>query len=262
MSNTNLNDTIFSQSFRFMNIKFNSYHFTDNRCGAPSHYFAYMLSGRCEIVTETKKLNIEKGDIFYIPNKCPYRSYWYGEDEISFISLGFLNMPNFDSKAYPVQVISIDSATPEIYDAAVKLIKSLPDTAHLCARDIGTFYTLVGLLLPVMSCTAPSRESKLVSKCVSYLKENPFAKIPDAAKHCAVSEAALYAAFRNVSDMTPNTLKNNLLLERAKDILISSGSSVEYISDILEFSSASYFRKKFKNRFGITPKEMRNKYRI
>lgn len=261
MSNAYINDTIFSQSFRFINVKFNKYHFTDNRCGAPSHFFAYMLSGRCEIVTETQKVEIEKGDIFYIPNKCPYRSYWYGEDEVSFISLGFLNMPNFDGKTYPVQVIG-NNGNAEIYNDAVELIKSLPETAHLCARDVGTFYTLVGMLLPVMSCAVPSRESEIVNKCVLYLKENPLAKIPGAAKHCAVSETALYAAFRKVSDMTPNELKNNLLLERAKDILISSDSSVEYISDTLGFSSTSYFRKKFKSRFGITPKEMRNKYRI
>lgn len=261
MSNTYINDTIFSQSFRFVNVKFNKYHFTDNRCGAPSHYFAYMISGRCEIVTDTQKVEIEKGDIFYIPNKIPYRSYWYGEDEVSFISLGFLNMPNFDGETYPVQVIRSDS-NAEIYNAAVKLIKSLPDTAHLCARDVGTFYTLVGMLLPAMKCTVPSRESEIVNKCVSYLKENPLAKIPNAAKACAVSEAALYTAFRKASDITPNTLKNNLLLEHAKDILISSDSSVEYISDTLGFSSTSYFRKKFKIYFGITPKEMRNKYRI
>lgn len=262
MSNAYINDTIFSQSFRFINIKLNKYHFTDNRAGSPSHYFAYMISGRCEIVTETQKVEIKKGDIFYIPNKCPYRSYWYGEDEIDFISLGFLNMPNFDGKSYPVQVICGDGDNSEIYGNAVELIRSLPDTAHLCARDVGTFYTLVGMLLPLMSCTVPSRESEIVNKCISYLKENPLAKIPDAAKHCAVSEAALYAAFRKVSDMTPNTLKNNLLLERAKDILISSDFSVEYISDTLGFSSASYFRKKFKSLFGITPKEMRNRYRI
>lgn len=262
MSNAYINDTIFSQSFRFVNVKFNKYHFTDNRRGAPSHYFAYMISGRCEIVTETEKIKIEKGEIFYIPNQCPYRSYWYGEDEVSFISLGFMNMPNFDGKSYPVQVIPNSGDAAEIYAEAVALMENISDTAHISARDVGLFYTLVGLLLPVMKYNVSNRESEIIRKCALYLKENPTAKIPDAAKHCAVSEAALYNAFRHESDITPNTLKNNLLLERSKDILISTDNTIEYISDALGFSSASYFRKKFKTYFGITPKEMRNRYRI
>ena len=87
-------------------------------------------------------------------------------------------------------------------------------------------------------------------------------RISELAKNCAVSEAALYSAFDKASDVTLNQLRNNLLLEKAKDILISTDKSIEYISDILQFSSTSYFRKKFKQYFNMAPTEMWKLYRI
>ena len=91
---------------------------------------------------------------------------------------------------------------------------------------------------------------------------SPFAKTSELAKNSAISEAALYSAFHKASDVTLNQHRNNLLLEKAKDILISTDKPIEYISDVLRFSSTSYFRKKFKQYFNMTPTEMRKLYRI
>lgn len=68
--------------------------------------------------------------------------------------------------------------------------------------------------------------------------------------------------FQKSSDVTLNALRGQLLLERARDLLLSTDQPVESVSDELGFSSASYFRKKFKAHFGMTPGEMRKKYRI
>lgn len=106
------------------------------------------------------------------------------------------------------------------------------------------------------------RTKEIINQTKNYLIHHPFASVKELAKHCAVSEAALYSAFQKSSDITPNELKNRLLLEKAKELLISTDKSVEYISDVLNFSSTSYFRKKFKKHFGITPREMRKQYRI
>lgn len=250
-----MNDITFTSGFKFCTIRFDKFHHTDNRAGAPAHYFAYMLSGRCKITTESETVEINEGEIFYIPNKCSYQSYWYGEPEIKFISLGFLCLPNFENRSYPVQTIPNDSQ-------AVDILLSLADHMPLSASDIGSFYTLVGILMPKMSHNAVCRTREIVEHTEKYLAEHPFAKTADVAKHCAVSEAALYSAFQKSSDITPNQLRNRLLLEKAKDILITTDKPIEYISNLLQFSSTSYFRKKFKEYFNMTPKEMRKRYRI
>lgn len=250
-----MNDIQFSNSFFFRLLSFNTFNRTDNRKGAPSHYFAYMISGKCKIVTDSYSVDISEGDIFYIPDKCSYQSYWYGEPEIKFISLGFLYFPNFGNKNYPVQVIPGG-------EEAVRLMYSLAGKLRPDASDVGRLYTLAGLLIPLMSHSPVCRSKEIVEKTHAYLLLNPFASAAEMAKNCAVSEAALYAAFQKSSGSTPNQLKSRLLLEKAKDILIATDKSIEDISGSLGYSSASYFRKKFKEHFGITPRSMRKKYRM
>lgn len=250
-----MNDTLFSESFHFKTLSFNRFHYTDNRKGSLEHYFAYMLRGRCRITTETYSVEINEGDFFYIPDKCSYQSYWYGEPDIKFISLGFGYFPNIDRRTYPVQVIHRDNDCAEIFLA-------LPNSVRTSAHDIGIFYTLVGKLLPKMSYVSICRTREIVEKTKLYLLTHPFAPTAELAKNCAISESALYAAFQKSSELTPNRLRNNMLLEKAKDMLITTDKPIEYISDTLGFSSASYFRKKFKEYFSVTPGKMRNMHRI
>lgn len=250
-----MNDIIFSNSFMFMTIGFDKFHYTDNRAGTDSHFFAYMISGRCKIVTDSETIEINSGDIFYIPCKCSYQSYWYGDPEIKFVSLGFLCLPNFDNNTYPVQVVPNN-------DKATELLCTLGNCTRLSARDIGIFYTLAGMLLPTMSHKTLCRTKEIVELTRNYLINHPYAKTAELAKHCAISEATLYSAFQKSSDVSLHQLRCNLVLEKAKDMIITTDNSIEYISDLLQFSSTSYFRKKFKHYFNMTPTEMRKSYRI
>lgn len=248
-------DALFSNSFHFLTLTFDKFHHTDNRKGSPEHYFAYMLCGKCKIVTDSYSVDIQEGDFFYIPDKCSYQSYWYSDTKIRFVSLGFGYFPDFDSKTYPAQTIPYDKES-------ARLFVSLSDLLRLSAADIGIFYTLAGRLIPKMSYTALCRSKEIVEKTKAYLLTHPFAKTAELAKHCTVSEAALYAAFKKSSAITLNTLRNNMLLEKAKNMLISTDTAIDHISDTLGFSSVSYFRKKFKSYFSVSPREMRQKYRI
>lgn len=245
-----MNDIDFSNSFYFCTLRFDKYKYTDNRRGSPSHYFAYMLSGKSKIVTENQTVHINEGDFFYIPDNIAYQSFWYGNPEIKFVSLGFKFMPNFENRAYTVQTIPYSKEAAELFLA-------LSGLSVLTARDIGKFYTLAGMLIPKMTSDMPCRSREIVMLTQKYLLMHPFAHAAEMAKNCAVSEAALYAAFKKSSDITPNEMKNRLLLEKAKDLLITTDKTIEDISNSLNFSSPSYFRKNFKQYFGMTPKHMR-----
>lgn len=250
-----MNDIDFSKSFGFHIFEFKKFNYTDNRIGAPCHYFAYMISGSCKITTDSYTVEINEGDIFYIPNKCSYQSYWYAENDGKFVSLGFSYLPNFENKVYPVQVIEKNSET-------VELLLKLGNTKIMSAKHIGLFYTLTAMLLPKMYPTSFSRSDEIVEQTRNYLINHPYASVPEMAKNCAISEAALYLSFQKSSDITPNQLKNKILLEKAKDTVITTDRTIDSVSNSLGFSSTSYFRKKFKEYFGITPKEMRKQYRI
>lgn len=250
-----MNDIIFTSNFVFLTMAFDKFHYTDNRCGVQRHYFAQLLSGRCKICAADATVEINEGDIFYIPVKCRYQSNWYGEPEIKFISLGFPYLPNFNNCTYPVQTIPYN-------EKATELLHFLSNRRQLSPYDIGQLYTLAGILLPLMSHKPLCRTREIVEQTKEYLLKEPFAKTSELAKRCAISETALYGAFQKSSDITPNQMRNQIVLEKAKDILITTDEPIELISDLFQFSSASYFRKKFKQYFNMTPREMRKRYRI
>ena len=72
------------------------------------NYIACMIKGRAEIISNRRTLQIKEGDIFFIPVNLPYESYWYGDDEIEFLSYGFSNTEAYDKLNFNLQVIECD----------------------------------------------------------------------------------------------------------------------------------------------------------
>lgn len=77
------------------------------------------------------------------------------------------------------------------------------------------------------------------------------------ASYCGVSQTALYNAFRQQLGITPNGMRQGILCEAARELLVTTGLSVEEISSRLGFSSSSYFRKVLFQHTGKTPLAIR-----
>ena len=138
-----VNDIIFCKSFIFNTYRFANYRSTDNRKGIDVNYFAYMVKGNAKIRTDSETVTISEGDIFFLPNGCKYTSYWYGEPQIEFISLGFGFMPNFEGRYYPPQILPrLPEAIDRMKDIAAKVTPT--------CETVGKFYTLAGLLMKKM----------------------------------------------------------------------------------------------------------------
>lgn len=247
-----MDDVIFSNSFRFRVFRHANDRITDNRHGIRSHYFALLESGSCRICTDGSTVQIAEGDIFYLPNGLRYQSFWHGEPEVCFISLGFGFLPNFDSRSYGPQVI-------EGCERSRELFRSIAAYKEPDAVSVGLFYTLAGILLPRMTYATADNRSRLVDFAKDYILRHPDASASEIARAAAVSESSLYLAFQKSSGETIREFRNSVRMDEARRILISSDISVEDISELLHFSSASYFRKCFKSYFGVSPRQMRNK---
>ncbi|MBO7303051.1 MAG: helix-turn-helix transcriptional regulator [Clostridia bacterium] len=67
----------------------------------------------------------------------------------------------------------------------------------------------------------------------------------------------MYSLFKEYAGVTPAEFKNYLKLENAYNNLRTTNLSVEEISDLCGFSSTSYFRKLFWNKYKMTPSAVR-----
>lgn len=242
---------IFFDSFRFHAYTWGKYRHNDNRGGSPYHYLACMVKGRCKIVAEGITITAGPGDVFYIPEGLAYQSYWFSEDEVCFRSLGFRYFPEGAQKEFLLQNLNCS-------DEIKKAILAIPTGERVSSETLGAFYGVLAQLLPMLKCSSTAAGKALVEKASTYIYAHTDCKVGDIAKHCHVSESALYHIFKKDAGCTPNELIQKIRADKAVLLLTTTNRSVQQISDELSFSSTSYFRKVLHRCTGKTPREIRN----
>ena len=249
-ADSGMNDVIFSKSFAFLSHRFTGYHYTDMTRGTTCYHIGYLKSGRAEFVSDSMTHEFSVGDVFFIPCGCKYRSYWYGDDEIRFDSYAFTYMPIRTPDSFRLQRLHVTEKAREYIDA-------LSADKSISPKSVGFLYLFLGEVLGDMEKSAAGKSGELIAKARQYMLSHNYYSVKDIARHCKISESALYAAFRETAGHTPIDEKHGIQAEKAVRLLITTDMSVEEISDKLAFSSPSYMRKILKAKTGKTPREIR-----
>ncbi len=245
-----MEQSIFSKKYVFSALHFTNEHYTDMRRGAPYHYLAYMIEGSSRIVCDRLTLHIRAGDVFYIPKNLAYQSYWQGCD-IRFLSFGFSDLATSEYAHFDLQTVDCSEET-------VKKIQAIPTCgSHVTCEALSRFYCAMADVIPKMAYAPENREQKTADLIKAEIRQHPFASLSDIAKMCQISEALLYDRFKKAMGQTPNEYRQTVLCEMAAELLVTTDLPIEEISERLNFSSASYFRKILKKHTGKTPREIR-----
>ena len=245
----------FYNSFRFLLHSLKKQRHNDNLRGADRHYVGRMKSGTGRIVADTgEELLLAKNDLFYLPQGLRYHSYWFpdkgGDGTVSWESYGFDAFPCKSGRQYVMQKLSPS-------EHALSYLDSIDLSLGVSVSSIGLFYAFMGEVFPTMQRSGNNAERELFSKARHYIYNHPDLKVPELARHCGMSESALYAFFRSYAKTTPIEEKNRILVERAVQLLGSTDLSIEQISDRVGFQSVAYFRKVVKEITQKTPTEIR-----
>lgn len=245
-----MNDILFCKNFRFNEYCFQESKHRDNSQGVGFHFIGFMKNGSGRLVSRNHVLEIEENEMFYIPKGCKYHSYWNPKGIVRFDSIGFLYFPTAATNGYQLQKIHYDDA---IWDAFAPLSR---DKA-VNAASIGVLYRLLGALESRLA-PAPNRgDAAIYEKLVLLMKENPQLTVPEYAALCGVSESLLYNYVKRSSGKTPNRLRQEILCQKAAELLFTTSYTIEEICDKLNFSSAAYFRSVFKSIYQKSPSQMR-----
>ena len=92
---------------------------------------------------------------------------------------------------------------------------------------------------------------------LEYMQTHPEYHMSDVADYWGISRTSLYELFKKAIDKTPVEIKQQMLCEKASELLMTTDLSVEEISSQLGFSSSAYFRKVFKKHLDKTPLDVR-----
>ena len=249
-----MNDTLFYQSFAFLEFHYQNDQHNDLQEGLPMHYLGYLKSGRGLLYTQNQRIELFPGDLFYIPKNIPYQSHWYGKGNTIFDSFGFQYLPS-PIKKYDFQKLTYNAETHSI-------LMQLSQNKTVNYTSIGLLYTLFGMVEPDMHLRSSSSKCAVLEHVIEYITRYPNNSIPQVAKNCGISEASLYRLCRDHLNETPNELRHRILCEKAIELLTTTDLPIEYISSKLGFSSSSYFRKILFAKTGKTPSQIRKEATI
>ncbi len=119
-------------------------------------------------------------------------------------------------------------------------------------------YLLSLLERGVLSKNHPDKENfKRVGLVVQHMNKHYDGNysLNDYAKMCAMSKFHFLRVFEKIVGTSPIEYRNNIRMQHALDLILDEKLSLEQISDILGFSSASYFSTMFKQKYGCSPKQ-------
>ena len=248
-----MNNTQFLNTFHFRRYQRHKYSFMDHykTNGAPGHFIARMIHGSAKLKSRNNTITISEGDIFYIPKGLKYQSFWYGDadDQIVFDSFRFQNFPMLDNYKYTLQKINCSPATEQ-------LLLNLSGEMAVNCTTVGKLYLFLGEVFDSMEQES-KHYSDIAEIALDYMHTNTEFHIADVAEHCKVSESSLYGIFKKAYGKTPLEMKQKIFCEKASELLITTNLSVEEVSNKLNFSSSSYFRKVFKKHTGKMPLQVR-----
>ncbi len=103
----------------------------------------------------------------------------------------------------------------------------------------------------------PLEDEKFLVKLNSTILEridDPNLDVDILSSSLFLSRPTLYRKIKSILDLTPNELINTIRLKRSKDLLSLKRYSINEISIMVGFSSASHFGRTFLKKFGITPR--------
>ena len=141
-------------------------------------------------------------------------------------------------------------------DMIEETLRKQPLYERLCICKLFNLLTLLerGLLW----ANHPDKENfERIARAVQHMNKayNSNSSLEDYANMCAMSKYHFLRLFEKMIGCTPMEYRNSIRLQHAADLLLEEKLSVEQISTMVGYSSASYFSSAFKQKYGLSPKQ-------
>lgn len=240
----------------------------------------YCTGGRCEIYIEETRYMGEQGDLFFIPpytkNRihtvadCPSQNFWvhfdihalYFTERFATALMGKTGVHHLHLGDLPWAITLYEIMEQETMQEKLGFQQARLALFHLVLIE------LVRARVAAMQCefsmeVIADRQNQIIVQADAYIRAQLQHKIAvaDIAKSLAISEPYLFKIFSDVLHLSPTVYVNLLRAKAAKVAIQTTDLSFQEIAENLGFQSYYYFSCFFKKRYGMSPKEFKERMR-
>lgn len=217
--------------------------------------FIYVRKGEGKWIWKDGECDFSKGALVYLPKNSKH-IFKIDSDDIELYRLDFNIYINDEIALFSEHPFKI---TDVLGCEAVEILNSLYTGADVQSNIYKT-EKLCKFFRAIQTKTVSSTLKKLMPAAL-YIRENATENINcrHLAKLCYLSTSQFYTLFKKEFGVTPLEYKNNLILNRAINMLQYEDVSVKETAEVLGFLNDGYFCRFFKKHTGLTPKEYKFK---
>ncbi|MBP1846698.1 AraC-like DNA-binding protein [Rhizobium petrolearium] len=182
-----------------------------------------------------------------------------GERLLDLVSRAGIRQPNVPASGQ--RGIVVNHATPELLDAAVRLMRLLDNPG-----DIGAMAPLIEQEILYRILTGPAggqliniavadNHGNRIARAIAWLREN-FARplrIEDLAEHVSMSVSSFHHHFKTITAMTPVQYQKRLRLHEARRLMLVEGLDAGNAGHRVGYLSPSQFSREYSRLYGVSP---------
>lgn len=232
-----------------------------------AHYlFHYILKGKGKFYSGGHCYNISENQGFLI---SPGESTYYVADEEEPWSYCWFGFDGYEVKSI-LENCNLSKENPIFTDKSNGIFRhELLSLVQLFEKSHCNEYEALGHLYMVFSKMQQKKKESVktydksyADKAIDFIRHNYSydIKITDISKSIGIDRTYLYKLFMKIHNISPQQYLIQFRLHMACKLLESSNITITEVSYSCGFKDAPAFYKHFKNRYGVTPLEYRNRY--
>ena len=241
------------------------YHFRERRDGAEEAIFIYCMDGRGVIELNNKKIMLERGMAFTIPQNTAHTYYADEKDPWSILWTHFKGEEIDRFLPHDLEVKPIVLISPEENESIQKYFIRLFEISQN-GYTLGNMICLSQLLKTILSETyfferesVLSKANRNLTKAVNYMYANlnKGLTLNEVEIYMGLSKSYLNLIFKQYTKKSPLEFYTHLKMQQACKYLKLTNMFIYEISENLGYEDQYYFSRIFKKEMGVSPREYR-----
>lgn len=215
----------------------------------------YVIDGKYDIYLDNDSTSLQPYNLFFYSPNCIHGSSYYGQSNHHGHVVWF--EAEYNKNIEPRCFISRDSSNTMhwLFNQIIVEAKN-----HDIGSDLIINNLIATILLYTKRIAYSSRSSsmnELIHDAVAYIDINYAAplNVTQLAEMVNVSKPYFHKMFRSQIGITPLQYLNNVRIQHAKKLLLSSGMSIEEVSTTVGIEDPLYFSRLFKKETGYAPRD-------